>query len=238
MIMKDSGFTLLEILTAITVGAALLLTCGVIMRMGSDDQQIVSQTLSWERQASRVYDHFNRDLATAHRRGWYQAQHQDPSQVGWFVLRSKQSQDPQKAISDLCAVSYTLRDLNDGSGRVIRSLMRIQHDSATVLSAMESNEEDGLWRMNEANEPLVGGVLSFDLWPLLEDGFGEWLPWHSELKSMPEAVELRLVMASPSLQERLRTTADWDEAMHNLSQLDPEDVLELKTLIYLGLDAD
>ena len=234
------GFTILELLAAITVGIALILTCGVIIKMGSAEQQEVTRELEWEREASMVVEHLRGDLAVAHRRVWCESGHEDYCQVGWFMIRSKDHQSESEAIGDLCAVGYALRDQRFGSDddQSVRCLVRLQRDSRSVYEAIRTGNEAEIWRLDQPEEIVANGVLIFELWPMLQEVFNEWRPWHPELRAMPEAVELRLAMASPELQARLRTPEDWDWARANYHQLSGEEVHEVRTLIHLGADAD
>mgnify|MGYP001817506101 CR=1 FL=1 len=240
---KYSGFTLLELVAAISVATALMLTCGVIMKMGVQEQVTVSRELVWEREANLLVEHISADLAIAHRGYWYEGKKSAYCSFGWFVLRPLSAQNRSQAIGDLCSVGYALRDLKSEKGPddVVRSLVRVQHDSAVVFDAIAADREDVLWQLSEEGErgePLVAGVLVFELWPMLRDGLEAWQPWHPELRSMPEAVELRVVLASSALQARLRTSDDWDLAKLKIKQLGGDEIRELRTLIYLGPHAD
>jgi hypothetical protein len=80
-------------------------------------------------------------------------------------------------------------------------------------------------------------VLDFELWPLLHDGPASWRPWHPELKPIPDAVELRLVLASSELQARLDTAEDWDRARWDLDQFSGNEIHEVRSVIHVGVHA-
>ena len=85
--MKTKGFTLLELLAAISVASALILTCGVIMQMGAKDRQSVTRELSWEREIGMAADHLKHDLTIAHRRVWHESRDRDSCQVALLTYR-------------------------------------------------------------------------------------------------------------------------------------------------------
>jgi len=233
------GFTLIELLAAVAVSGLLILACGVIMKSGADDRQTVTCELAWERELSRVVESLSGDLAAAQKHRWHEGRGGDSGVAAWLTLMPLSGQRGEQAIGDLCAVSYGLRDVSvAGTQRVVRRLMRQQSDSETVHRALRENDEASLWRLGRAAEPLADGVLVFELWPLLADGPASWQPWHPELQVMPDAVEMRLVLASRALQQRLHSAEDWNRAQTNPERFSGVDVREIQTLIHLRIDAD
>ena len=180
------------------------------------------------------------NLAVAHRRGWHEPDGPDACLAGWFVLKPRSTQSEDQAAADLCAVGYAVQDIrfDPNSKDVLRCLVRLERDSKEVFQAIGTGEEEALWWLGDMDEPIATGVLDFELSPLTQDEDQHWLAWSPERRTMPDAVELRLVLASPGLQKRLKTQDDWDWARLHLDQINGRDVRELRTLIYLGPDAD
>lgn len=231
------GFTLIEMMAALAVSAILILTCGVMMRTAEEDRAALASGIAWEREADRISEVLRGDLSTAHGEHWHEDMGEGVCEVGWLTLKSMRAQSGSKAVGDLCAVGYRLVDRKVGADRVQRTLLRQQLDSATVFEAIMADAMESLWTMTSEAEPLAGGVLLFEIWPLLRDGSESWQPWYSVLNAMPQAVELRLVLASPELQKRLKSSEDWDAAIWDLGQFDGDEVHELRNIIPIGRHA-
>ena len=235
---RNPGFTLLELLTAVGISGLLIILCGAVIKMGASDRQAVARELSWEREMSRIVEQLREDLASAHRHVWHEGVESGSSDTGWLALKPLSAQSDEYAIGDLCAVGYSLRDRRHGpSGPVRRCLLRLQRDSAEVYAVLKSGDEGDLWQV-EKSLPLSDRVLVFEMWPMLLEKSGATQAWHPELRTIPDVVELRLVLASPELAQRLHTAEDWDLAARNLEQWSGEQIREIQTLIHLGADAD
>ncbi len=234
-----SGFTILELLAAIAVASALVLLCAVIMRTGMNQHQGLSSELALEREVNLLVEQLTHDLTVSHPRSWHQSQSSDSWESGWYVLQPRSAQSGNSAVGDLCAVTYALSDsrLKLGPGDVFPCVVRVQRDSREVFTAIANRQEELLWSIEGEGEPLAQGVLVFELQPVCIDESGLWKPWQPELRVMPQAVELQLVVASAELQARLRTQEDWDLARTDMDLLKGPMVRGVRTRIHLGADA-
>ena len=204
------------------------------MRMGVEDREAVAQEVVWERETARLIEYPSEDLASAFGQHWQEGGGADFCQAGWLSLKPLNAQRESRAVGDLCAVGYFVEEYVMPSGRVRRRLLRQQLDSAEVRDVLGSGRIDDLWKRGQNAEPLVHDVLVFELWPLLSDGPGSWEPWHPELKPMPDAVELRVVIASSELQQGLLSSGDWDHAAWDPEQVHQSKTHEYVRLVHLG----
>lgn len=234
---RKTGFTIIELVGSLSVCFLLVLTCGVLLRMSGEQKRSIARSFEWQREAQLIHEVLKEDLISAHGRHWHEGNGEEDCEVGWFSLKSRQAQSASKCVGNLCAVGYRLVDQQVGGGRVQRNLLRQQLDSAEVFEAIMADDRESLWQVGPEAEALAQGVLLFELWPLLRDDSQSWQPWYSVLSAMPEAVELRLVLASPELQERLKTSEDWDAARWDMNQLGGDEVHELRSLIVIGQHA-
>lgn len=210
---SDPGYTLIELLFAMGIASVLILSCAALMRLTGEDHTRVTADVGKERDARRILDQLHLDLMAAHQRGWHAEPDVGDVHAAWFLLRPLASQSAADAVGDLCAVSYALRQQDGGQGAGHYHLIRTQHDSAVVQRAIESGQESALWELGGNGDPLSEEVIEFELWPVMQRGADDWQPWHPELRAMPEAVEVRLVLAG-----------------------EPERVFN--DLIHLGIDAE
>lgn len=234
----EPGFTLIELLCAMSLAGCLLLACGAMMRMGCDSQQAVTRDASVGREARRIFEQMRLDLMAADQRLWHSGSGGMGDPVGWTFLQSAHRQDPAAAVGDLCAVRYELVDLGagEGDGSVVRGLKRTVADSAAVQQALEMNGDLLPDDAKIRGEALAEGVLHYEVWPLLRDGPEHWCPWHSELAALPDALEVRLRLAGPALQQRLHSSEDWDRAARWPQRLAQGDFRDYQTIIPLGRD--
>ena len=230
---RKSGFTIIELTASLSLCFLLALTCAALLRMSGEQKRSIARSFEWQREAGRVHEVLREDLVSAHGRYWHEGNGEEDCEVGWFSLKSRQAQSVSKSVGNLCAVGYRLVDHQLGGGRVQRNLLRQQLDSATVFEAIMAGARESLWQVGPEADTLAQGVLLFELWPLLRDDSQTWKPWHCVLSAMPEAVEMRLVLASPELQERLKTSEDWDAACWDMGQLGGDEIHELRSLIVI-----
>jgi len=237
-ISRHRAFTLMELMLAMAVVGVLLLTCGAVMRTGGDAQLAVMRQSAMQREARKVFGQLNHDLGAAEARGWCGGSGGVGDPAGWFILGRLLDQRPSSAVGDLCAVDYQLQDVATGpDDAVVRCLVRRQHDSGEVYDALRDRDATALWSSKLRGEPLASGVICFELRPLLRDGPAAWRPWHPELSTMPDAVEVGLILASPALQQKLRTREDWDQTRIRLQRLPAQELGRYQLIIALGRHA-
>ena len=207
------GFTLIEVLLAMTLGMVVILLAVSLLGRGQDDYQRIGGNVGAEREARAVLSQLQSDIRSSQ---------SHPSQLlgksttpwpadelGLLTLQSPDAQSEAGYIGDLCAVHYYLRDLTI-EGKTVRCLMRGFRDSATTFPAIQLNQTASLFSPNERDEPVAFGVLAFLARPKSRNDDGSWSAWQESSETPPEALEIRLVIARRERMSRLKSPADWD----------------------------
>jgi prepilin-type N-terminal cleavage/methylation domain-containing protein len=212
------GFTLMEVLVTMTIGAVLLLLAVQLLGRAGDGYDRGAGSVAAEREARAVLTQMGEDLAKAEwhadsilendGEGWKQAR------LGFLALQPDDAQSVDRRSGDLCAVHYYIKDIEVG-GTVVRSLMRGFRDSGEVFPALKNGSVADLFEPRDIDEPVAFGVLSFDAAPLVRraqgGGYNDWTPTGDDpFEGAPDALRLRLVIARRELLGKLRTTSDWD----------------------------
>ena len=231
-----SGFTLIELMVAITITAALVLICSMMIKMIAEGHQKISSAVEWQREANLLIELITADLNAAHTRTWHQSTKSDSCLVGWYVLQPATIQTEESAVGDLCAVGYAMRQFRTDSDMFVNCVIRIQRDSGEVFRAIEDDREISLWDLDGENEIVAEGIVDVKLRPLFLGNFGVWQTWEAETGDMPEAVELHLVMASSAMQKRFKSAEDWNWLRVNYQNFDRDEIKELRALIPLGIN--
>jgi prepilin-type N-terminal cleavage/methylation domain-containing protein len=213
---RPYGFTLVELMFSLAVGAIILLAAVAFLGSSADGYARVGGSVSTERENRMLKGELSSELGSA-------VFHEDmkidrtgtpwpKAHLGFPTLRPADAQSADNQIGDLCAVHYYLKDLTIG-GRVVRCVMRGFRDSRQTFEALRADAVAGLFLPDEvADEPIALRVVSFDAEPLVMNASGHWEGAPQPLVAAPEAVRVRLVIVRPSLAGRLATTADWDGA--------------------------
>jgi prepilin-type N-terminal cleavage/methylation domain-containing protein len=225
-----SGFTLVELMAAMAVGAIVLLMAAEMLGRTGADYGRISGGVGTERETRAALGQIQSDAAMAVPATGQifdtRSQQGDwPShRLGFLCLQPPEAQSDDGRIGDLCAVHYYLKDLKVGN-QTVRCLMRGFCESAEAFSALRSGGNlRTLFTETERDEPIAFGVLGFEAWPMKRDTKGNWLPWESPKKSgnagnanaagtapsTPDALRLRLVLATRETMGKLRTPDDWD----------------------------
>lgn len=207
------GFTLLELMVSMGIGAAVLgVTAGVLGTAG-DSYETIGAGVANEREARAAITQLAADLSSAIH---HKAMIAEKSSAAWpvdrlgiFTLQPAQAQSEAARIGDLCAVNYYVRDLSMG-GKSVRCLMRGNRDSGAVFGALRGNAAAGLFVPDPArDEPIAVGVISFEAHPQVRDDTGGWTDWDAAAVTGPEAIAIRLVLAHRKLAATLHDAADW-----------------------------
>lgn len=209
-----NGFTLVELIFSLAVGAMILFAATAFLGSSADGYAKVGGSVSTERESRMLIREISSELSSA-------VFHEDMriEQVGatwptacfgFLTLRPADAQATDNQIGDLCAVHYYLKDLTIG-GRKVRCVMRGFRDSKQTFEALRTDAMASLFIPDEVvDEPIALRVVSFDVNPLVADASGKWVVAPQPLVAAPEAVRVRLVIVRPSLAGRLATTVDWD----------------------------
>lgn len=213
---RTRGFTLVELMFSLAVGAILLLAAAAFLGSSADGYAQVGGSVTAERESRMFIGEISSELGTAmfhedmklERSGMkWPAVH-----LGFLTLRPADAQAAENQIGDLCAVHYYLKDLTI-AGRSVRCVMRGIRDSKQTFEALRTDAVNTLFTADEVlDEPIALRVVSLDAAPLVMDAAGKWVDAPQPLTEAPEAMRVRLVIVRPSLAGRLATTADWDGA--------------------------
>lgn len=209
-----SGFTLVELMFSLTVGAVILFAAVAMLGASADGYAQVGGQVSEEREYRMLMGGLASELASAVIHEDMRVERNDANwpaaQLGFLTLRPAAAQKAEQRIGDLCAVHYHVRDVT-AAGRVERCLMRGFRDSGTTFDAARDNSVRKLFVPDaRADEPIAQRVVSFDVVPQVMEAAGHWKDAPLPMSSAPEALRVRLVVASPGLAARLATSADWD----------------------------
>lgn len=206
------GFSLVELSCSMGVGSMILLLAATMLGSSGEGYHKISKNISNTREARAIISQLNSDLATAK---FHPAQiiENPPSsrpshRLGFLSLQAAQAQSEKGHIGDLCAVNYYLEDLQLG-GQTVRCLMRGMRESADTYTALKADSVETLFeKQPERDEPIGFGIVSFSVQPKTKDDAGQWIDCESDTTA-PEAIALRIAIASQSLCARLKSADDW-----------------------------
>jgi hypothetical protein len=92
--------------------------------------------------------------------------------------------------------------------------MRGMRESVDTYAALKTQSTGSLFEKRpERDEPIGFGVVSFEAQPKMRDATGQWIDWSpnaTNTSTPPEALTLRLVIASQSLCAKLKSSDDWN----------------------------
>jgi prepilin-type N-terminal cleavage/methylation domain-containing protein len=209
------GFTLLELLVTMAIGAILLLIAATLLGRAGDSYGQGSGSVAAEREARAVLTQMGEDFAKA---VWHQDTVFEDGGEGWkrartgfLSLQAEDAQSDDGRTGDLCAVHYYVKDIQVGSATV-RCLMRGFRESGEVFPALKAGSLEPMFAEEDTDEPVAFGVLAFEAAPLVrEAGTGTLVDWQSTTPATaPDFLRIRLVVARRELLGKLATTFDWD----------------------------
>lgn len=213
---KPRGFTLIELMCSMAIGAILLLAAASLLGSSGDGYERVGGGVATEREARAVMSQLSDDLSTAvfHPDGVLESSSASWAQdrLGFLTLQAADAQSDDGRIGDLCAVNYYIKDLTM-NGRTVRCLMRGFRESVDTFKALGSSGVSGLFTARgDIDEPVAFGVVSFEARPKTRDNSGKWVDWQKNATTGPEALDVKLVIARRGLAAKLKTSPDWDGA--------------------------
>lgn len=215
---RHRGFTLVELLVAMVVGALVLLLAASLLGVTGENFTRLGGNIDADREARTVMSQIATDFSAA-------VYHKDQlfekgtgtwrkDRAGVLALQSADAQSKAGRNGDLCAVNYYVADVTS-QGRVTRCLMRGFRESAETMRGVIAGTVPELFAMKTDVDDLVAfGVVSFEAVPMVRDSTGKWIEWSSSATATtgPEACSVRLVIARKEAIARLKTTSDWDGA--------------------------
>lgn len=215
-LLKNRGFTLIELMFSMAIGAIILLAAASVLGSSGDGYERVGGGVATEREARAAIGQLTSDLSTALFRKGDVVDKSDASwpadRIGFLCLQPAMAQTHAGRIGDLCAVNYYLADLSI-NGRTVRCLMRGFRESAETFRALGNDDLTPLFAARPSrDEPVAFGVVSFEARAKSSDTSGLWIDWLENDMTGPDAIETRLVLARRGLAARLKTPGDWNRS--------------------------
>jgi prepilin-type N-terminal cleavage/methylation domain-containing protein len=219
----DRGFSLVELLFSISIGAIILLATGAVLVASGEHYETISGGVATEREARAALRQLASDLSSAcfHQDGVFDESGAPwpADRIGVLSLQAPDAQSEAGRVGDLCAVSYYVGDLVSG-GRTVRCLMRGFRESGETFRAIKGGEVPSLFEARGGiDEPVAFGVVSFEVRAKTRGESGEWEDWRRNDITGPDALHVRLVIARREIQGRLTKPADWDGTGRAMSWL-------------------
>ena len=207
------AFSLLELLLAMSAGMMVLLIAAAALGDAGKKCGRVKGGIGVRREFRLGLEEWHADFAAAvsemPTHSYVRQDHEAGDRFGFFLLRPSSKQSDAGALGDLCAVIYYLKDF-EWHGQVTRCLTRGLRESAEVYAAIKQGDEETLFEPRDADEPVMFGVVTFEARPKIRQA-GEWKDWDEKEAKKPQAVEWRIEVARRDLEQRLETSAQWDE---------------------------
>lgn len=204
------GFTLIELMVAMTIGMIVLLTAIAMLGRGGDEYERIGGNVGSAREARAVLTQLSEDLRATNDALFEKNTAVWPAtRLGLFTLQAPEAQSAAGRLGDLCVVQYYLKDLTIG-GKTVRCLMRGFRESKETFAALRSGQTASLLVPGERDEPLAFGVLSFEARPKVRGPDGGWVDCEPEAARAPEAVEVRLILVRRELAAKLASPGAWD----------------------------
>jgi prepilin-type N-terminal cleavage/methylation domain-containing protein len=210
----NRGFTLIELMVSMTIGSLILLLAATVLGSSGEGYERIGGNVATEREARALFSQLTTDLATAcfHKDTLF-----EKNTLSWssdrlsvFSLQPSQAQTQAGRVGDLCTVNYFIKDLRIG-GKVVRCLMRGFRESLVTFEGLRSRAVAPLFlEDSELDEPIVFGVVSFEVFPKTRNDFGGWIDWVRNDVKGPEVLDIKLILARRELSAQLKTSNDWD----------------------------
>jgi len=211
---QNCGFTLIELMCSMAIGAIILLAAASVLGSSGDSYARISGGMTVEREARAAVAQLTTDLSSAvfHKEGIFKKSTGNWSfdHIGFLSLQPSDAQTDANYIGDLCAVNYYLKDITI-NGKAVRCLMRGFRESRQTFEALSGDATSSLFTNRSAiDEPVAFNVVSFESRPKTRDVSGRWSDWIPDDETGPSALDMRLIIARGNLAERLTQSEDWD----------------------------
>lgn len=207
------GFTLVEVLVAMTLGMLVLMLAASMLGRTRDDYERIGGGVAAEREARAVLTQLTADLHSAsfHNDSVFERSRATwpRDRLGFLCLQAPDAQSPAERIGDLCAIHYYLKDLVIDR-KTVRCLMRGVHQSSDTFQALRLNQTPTLFTASPRDEPVAFGILAFEARPQVRNAAGQWQDWQLAMPQAPAAIAVRLVVARHELAAKLTDPAAWD----------------------------
>jgi prepilin-type N-terminal cleavage/methylation domain-containing protein len=219
------AFTLVEMMVTMAIGSILLLVAVSMLGNAGSGYDRGSGGVGAEREGRAVLTQIAGDLSKAVWQedtvfdkgdgdGWKQAK------LGVFSLQPDDAQSDAGRVGDLCAVGYSIKDIQVG-GATVRCLMRSFRESDETFSSLKNGNTSALFKPKDEDEPVAFGVISFEITPLTRASSGKWEEWKkpatatppststTAVSPAPGALRVKLVIARRELIGKMKNSTDW-----------------------------
>lgn len=212
--LRHDGFSLIELTFSMAIGSIILILAATLLGTSSDGYERICGGITSEREARATITQLSSDLATAvfHPSGVIENSNTawPLDRIGFLSLQPESAQTESSRIGDLCAVNYYIKDLTIHR-KTIRCLMRGFRESRDTFQALHDENTAPLFQPRlHLDEPIAFGIISFEARPKRRDSDGKWIDWIRNDSAGPEAFEMKIVIARPTLTGKLKLPADWD----------------------------
>jgi prepilin-type N-terminal cleavage/methylation domain-containing protein len=208
-----NGFTLIEVLVAMSLGLVILMLAIAMLERSRDDYARIGGGISAECEARALLTQLTAELQTAsfHKHSVFaQSTAAWPlDRLGFLSLQPATAQSPTGRIGDLCAIQYYLKDLLI-NGKTVRCLMRGFRESDATFKALGADQTATLFTNTDRDEPVAFGIISFEARPQVRNSSGHWQPWQKTTTQPPSAIAIRLVIVRSDIVAKLTNTDAWN----------------------------
>ncbi len=221
-----AGFTLIEILVSSVVGTIVILVMMVAMGVGTDGFNESTRRIDSLVEARAALGVMSDDVSTMigageEEFGWRKVD--DRFHEIWFLtLKPATSQDPDKAVGDVCLVHYftaVTQDVPIEEAAYTRKLYRRFVSSGDLLGRLLDGTLPPVTADPSQAEAIAFNVTKFVAQPLVRTNpFGPLTEW-SENNGIPDSVEIDFQVIDGDTANLLRTPEDWNLTTRIAKQL-------------------
>lgn len=213
------GFTLTELLVAMSIGSVLLLTVLAVVRSGGEGYEVATRRVDANVEARAAMTTLAGDLSSLRFGENFVLRELDGawrgSELSFLTLKPRSSQDSAEAAGDLCFVHYyaaVTRPLEGETGPFSRKLYRRLVSSRSVMDTLRGG---GDFRdpvrdpARPEDEAVAFNVVQFRVEAKIEDEAGGVRDWQ-EGEGKPDFLEVLLRVTDNRTAGLLEEESDWE----------------------------
>lgn len=215
--MRGNGFTLVELLVAMSISSVLLITLAVIINQTTDSYALSQRSVNHLSQDRAFLQLLESELSIrlsetpiVHRSTMLVAD-ESSDQIAFVRTLSKDEQSPEIS-GDLATSCYYVAFAEDSDQRVIPKLFRRILNPTETQDLMDAGDEAEFPEVDPIlDEPVIDSVLSFKATPIyLNPETGNEEPWDKTIKHVPSYIELTIRTLDESFSRRYTNQAEWN----------------------------
>ncbi len=214
---RGNGFTLLELLVAMSITSVLLITLAVIINQTTDGYALSQRAVNHLSQARAFLQLVESELSTrlsetpiVHRSAMLIAD-ESSDQIAFVRTLTNDEQYPEYP-GDLATSCYYVAFAEDSDQRILPKLFRKILNPTETQNLMDAGDEADFPEVDPTlDEPVVDSVLCFKATPMyrnLETGNDE--PWDKTIEHAPSHIELLIRTLDESFSRRFMNQAEWN----------------------------